>query len=192
MDIELMKSRLGISDKVVQKHILVNNPNGYRTALKECIGEAIIKKFNVWERLFPDYQGFKKVSSTKLQKQGVDFIVTDANGDEIFIDLKADVGPDYGDIFPIEIYQNDIPTMVKSKKTDYLLHIIVDDNKIRAVLVDYQECCNVAHKEAASYCASKELPYPMLISNNGSGKYIKYDYLKNDAGLNIKVVELNR
>ena len=56
-----------------KKRALVNTENGMVTAATEMLGEAIIRKFKLWNELFPNYQSVKKATSKKNQKEGIDF-----------------------------------------------------------------------------------------------------------------------
>ena len=172
MDLNNLASEFKVTEEMAQHRALVNSDNGRRTAMKELIGEKAIKRYNVWERLFPGYTSVKRCTSVKLQKSGVDFIVDE----DTFIDIKVDIGPNYENIIPVEIRQNKCFTMLSSKKTDYILHIIVDDFKRRAVLIDYQWLAKLAHKVAVCQVNHQEIPFQIFTSNNGTGEYIKLDY----------------
>lgn len=170
--LDKLAKEFNVTEESVQRRSLVNTENGRKTALKEIIGEKAIKRYNVWERLFPGYNSVKRCTSTKLQRAGVDFIIDE----DTFIDIKVDSGPDYGNIIPVEIRQNKYFTMLPSKKTDYILHIIIDDYKRRAVLIDYQWLSKLAHKVAVCQANDQTTPFQIFTSNNGTGEYIKLDY----------------
>ena len=92
MDLNNLKYIYNIDDETISKRALVDSENGRKTALKELIGEAVIKRFTLWNRLFPNYQSVKKITSKKNQKDGIDFIVTAEDGTVYNIDLKSLVG----------------------------------------------------------------------------------------------------
>lgn len=172
MDLSVLANEFKVTDLLAQHRALVNTENGRRTAMKEIIGEKAIKRYNVWERLFPGYTSVKRCTSVKLQRSGVDFIIDE----DTFIDIKVDIGPNYENIIPVEIRQNKYFTMLSSKKTDYILHIILDDYKRRVVLIDYQWLAKLAHKVAVCQANHLEIPFQIFTSNNGTGEYIKLDY----------------
>lgn len=184
MDLSVLAQEYKIKETSIKP--LVPTENGKRTALKELVGEKIIKKYQIWEHFFPDYESVKKVTTKKLQMEGVDFIINE----DTFIDLKSDIGPDYGNIIPLEIRQNGVFTMLSNKKTDWLLHIVVDDFKKRAVLIDYQWASKLAHRIAVAQVNHSEIPWPMFLSNNGTGQYIKLDYTSLPPEAKCKVLEL--
>ena len=184
--LDRLANEFKVTEAAVQRRALVNTENGRKTALKELIGEKAIKMYNVWERLFPGYNSVKRCTSTKLQRAGVDFIIDE----DIFIDIKVDSGPDYGNIIPIEIRQNRVFTMLPSKKTDYILHIIIDDYKRKAVLIDYQWLSKLAHKVAVCQANGQPTPFQIFTSNNGTGEYIKLDYTTLPAESKVVVLDL--
>ena len=156
------------------------------TKTKEAIGEAFLKKYNVFESFFPSYLAFRKITNKKLQKEGVDFIVTNKDEEEIFIDLKTDIGPDYSNIVPIEIRQYGAVTMTKDKKTDYILHVVIDDHQRKAVLFMYKHFCSIANAIAQQQTEDNKTgpfkfshdskAYEVFTSRNSTGEYIKFDY----------------
>lgn len=153
-----------------------------RTKIKEKIGEKFIKKHNIWEALFPDYLAVKKVTTKKLQLDGVDFIITDATGNAVFVDIKVVIGPDYSTV-PIEIRQNDCITFTSRKKTDYLLYIVIDDSHNSAILFDYDSISKLALRVAKAQAEEHKhigqletVPFEVFKSFNGTGEYIKFDY----------------
>lgn len=169
------------------------NPAYLRTRTKEKVGEKFIKKYNIWEELFPDYQSIKKVTTKKLQLDGVDYILTDANGDDIYIDIKCDIGYDYEDIVPLEIRQKGIFTMLSFKKTDYILHIVIDDHQRKAVLIDYQLLSKIANKISKAQIAEKKhlgqlqtVPFEVFESFNKTGEYVRLPY-KNIKHTEVKI-----
>ena len=194
MDLNNLKYIYNIDDETIAKRALVDSENGRKTALKELIGEAVIKRFTLWNRLFPNYQSVKKITSKKNQKDGIDFMVTTEDGTIYNIDLKSLVG-NYewdgtersdGKTFeqdviraPIELRQNGIFTNTSSKKTDYLLYIWTDPDTAQSTysLLDYKMISDVSYKCDKVVCENKKvepLPYIHHTSNNGTGEYILF------------------
>lgn len=182
MDLLLLKTRYGIKDKDIEKRALVDSENGRRTALKEMIGEKYIIQNNVFKdfvenELHREYNGYKKVTSVKMQRAGVDYIVY-AGDEELYVDLKSLVGPSYEKI-PLELTQNNIWTNTTSKMTDYHLYVVHDDYHHTRKWVPYadivKECKK--HKPALIYSDDRtscrfEWGSDVYTSNNGSGRYI--------------------
>lgn len=194
MDLNNLKYIYNIDDETIAKRALVDSENGRKTALKELIGEAVIKRFALWNRLFPNYQSVKKITSKKNQKDGIDFMVTAEDGTIYNIDLKSLVG-NYewdgtersdGKTFeqdviraPIELRQNGIFTNISSKKTDYLLYIWTDPDTAQSTysLLDYKMISDISYKCDKVVCENKKmepLPYIHHTSNNGTGEYILF------------------
>lgn len=192
MDLSNLKYAYNIDDKTIAKRALVDSENGRKTALKELIGEASIKRFALWNRLFPNYQSVKKATGKKNQKDGIDFIVTTEDGTVYNIDLKSLVG-NYewdcnersdGKTFeqgvikaPIELRQNGTFTNLPSKKTDYLLYIWTDPDTTQSIysLLDYKMISDISYKCDKVVCENRKmepLPYVHYTSNNGTGEYI--------------------
>lgn len=185
-NLEYYKNRYKITDTMVNSRALMDNDNSRRTATKELIGEYFVKEFNIWERLFPNYNSVKKVTSEKLQRSGVDYIIND----DTFVDIKCDIGPDYANCIPIELSQFNNPSNTLDKKTDYVVHIIIDDFKERVVMANYAWVCELCEKVRKD--AKEGRPtFPIFTSNNGTGEYIKVDYVnmptegKLKAGLKV-------
>lgn len=184
-----------------EKRALVKNENGVKTAMTEMLGEAIIKHFNLWEVLFPDNNGWKKITAKKMQKAGVDYEVYSSTNETIYIDIKVCVGPDYSmkdedfngtptrlirsAAVPIEIYQNEVFTNTKGKLTDYLLYIIAEDRGISYCLMPYEDVVNISLQHKKQYELQDSVNGRVAVltnkgafkwhkSNNGSGTYIKF------------------
>lgn len=179
-----------------EKRALVKNENGTRTALKEMIGEAIIKESRLFDLFFPDNIGFKKISSKKLQKAGADYEVYLSDNQTVYVDLKSLVGPDYT-MYPddyvspkriikdqkaivVEIYQNDLFTNYSSKMTDFVLYTIADSTGVYAYLVPYKAVVDLSKEHKAKYIVEGDIAKRVqsgylkwYTSNNGSGIYIK-------------------
>ena len=196
---EIYFKKFDIDRTKAEKRALFKNDNGITTAMTEMLGEKIIKQFHIFDELFPDNIGYKKVCSKKLQKAGVDYEVYNEN-EIIYIDIKVCVGPDYSmnaddfnnhsDVIeskavPIEIYQNNVFTNTKGKLTDYMLYIIADNSGISYSLLSYEDVMKISmdHKRKLE-CFDTEKgrdakyinkgAYKWHTSNNGSGTYIKF------------------
>lgn len=183
-----------------KKRALVKNENGMITAATEMCGEKYIKESHLFDLLFPDNIGWKKVTSKKLQKSGADYEIYFEYNDSfssLYIDIKVCIGPNYNmssDDYnqptrlcqpvkkgvPVEIYQNDIFTFSKGKLTDYVLYIIMDEDGIFYKLFSYDEIRKICleHKKefdlrGGTATIVNKGKYKWHKSNNGSGIYIK-------------------
>ena len=191
--------KFDIDKTKAEKRALVKNDNGITTAMTEMLGEKIIKQFHIFDELFPENIGYKKVVSKKFQKAGVDYEVYNEN-ETLYIDIKVCVGPDYSmnaddfnntsDVLeskavPIEIYQNNVFTNTKGKLTDYMLYIIADNSGISYLLLSYEDVMKISmdHKRQIEYFYTEKGKiakyinkgaYKWHTSNNGSGIYIKF------------------
>lgn len=192
-------NKYGISLQMAEKKALVKNENGMITAATEMVGDKIIKLNSLFDKLFPNNTGYKKETRKKYQKLGVDYWVFDENGEEIAIDIKVNIGPDYSmeksdytntEIehkdslsIPVEIYQNGDFTNSDDKLTDYMLYFILDNNNQYYKLIEYSKIRNISlkHKyvdEAVSYSPLtvkrvNKGDFSWHQSNNGTGIYIK-------------------
>jgi hypothetical protein len=188
MELDELIKQYNISDVDIKKNMLQRSENAYRTSAKELICNKLIKRGKLFERFCKSmgwqYNGYKKISSAKMQRAGVDFVIhCNINGMEkdIYIDLKGCVGTKY-DFAPVEIYQNNQFTNTKSKLTDYMLYIAVDDYKPpRFRFISYDEICrySLTYKHKVEYNGDiaffKRHP-DCKISNNGSGEYVVSDF----------------
>ena len=196
---EIYFKKFDIDRTKAEKRALVKNDNGITTAMTEMLGEKIIKQFHIFDELFPENIGYKKVVSKKFQKAGVDYEVYNGN-ETLYIDIKVCVGPDYSmnaddfnntsDVLeskavPIEIYQNNVFTNTKGKLTDYMLYIIADNSGISYILLSYEDVMKISmeHKRQIEYFYTEKRKiakyinkgaYKWHTSNNGSGIYIKF------------------
>ena len=197
---EIYFKRFNIDRTKAEKRALVKNSNGITTAMTEMLGEKIIKQFKIFDEVFPENTGYKRVVSKKFQKAGVDYEVYNEN-EIIYIDIKVCVGPDYSMMpedyndpsnaieskaIPIEIYQNGIFTNTKGKLTDFMLYIIADNSGISYSLLPYEEIMKISmdHKRQVEYYMEEDYrrfarfinkgAYKWYTSNNGSGIYIKF------------------
>ena len=148
------------------------------------------------------YIGYKKETRIKQQKAGCDYIIYMPNNEELYVDLKVCIGPNYNMVeddyndkndyteaikdgvpkgVPIEVYQNNNFTFSKGKLTDYVLFIIMDSDGITYSLLDYDKVHKIAleHKKqwdtrggSATLVNKGRMKWHR--SNNGSGIYIKY------------------
>ena len=196
---EIYFKKFDIDRTKAEKRALVKNDNGITTTMTEMLGEKIIKQFHIFDELFPENTGYKKVVSKKFQKAGVDYEVYNEN-ETLYIDIKVCVGPDYSmnaddfnntsDVLeskavPIEIYQNNVFTNTKGKLTDYMLYIIADNSGISYLLLSYEDVMKISmeHKRQIEYFYTEKGKiakyinkgaYKWHTSNNGSGIYIKF------------------
>lgn len=192
MELEELIKQYSVSDDDIKKNMLQRNENAYRTSAKELICNKLIKRGKLFERFCNSmgwqYNGYKKVTSVKMQRSGVDFIIyCNINGVEkdIYIDLKGCVGTKY-DFAPVEIMQNMIFTNTKSKLTDYMLYICIDDYRPpRFRFVPYDEICKISldYKPTletnGDVCFFKFKP-EVKVSNNKSGHYVVAEELPID------------
>lgn len=169
-------------------------PPEERTTSKEKWGEKAIKENHLWDILFPNNLGHKKITDKRQQKLGVDFKIHTESGD-INVDIKVLIGPDYTEGLPIEIYQRptreaDVPssytfTNRSSKLTDWMVYIVLDRNGFRVYKIPY----SVIHAESLKYkwhfeevMTNKGLSYKCIKdealqkSFNGTGYYVKINF----------------
>ena len=85
---EMYLKKFDIDRTKAEKRALVKNDNGITTAMTEMLGEKIIKQFHIFDELFPENTGYKKVVSKKFQKAGVDYEVYNEN-ETLYIDIKV-------------------------------------------------------------------------------------------------------
>lgn len=184
MELDELIKQYNISDDDIKKNMLQRSENAYRTSAKELICNKLIKRGKLFERFCNamdwQYNGYKKISSAKMQRAGVDFVIhCNINGMEkdIYIDLKGCVGTKY-DFAPVEIMQNMVFTNTKSKLTDYMLYIAIDDYKpprfrfvpydeIRKISLDYKPTLEMN----GDVCFFKFKP-EVKVSNNKSGHFV--------------------
>lgn len=175
--LEELKTHMMITDEEIYDNAIIKNQNGLRTSLKEIIGDRTF--INAYRRLFPNAVSFTKIKDLRLQKSGIDYIVTLLDGKTYNIDIKSCVGPAYvmkpEDYIsptrisskwavPIELTQNGKKTNTEDKLTDYMVYIIHDELGTRVFLFDYSTIMDLSTKEGI---------YTKYTSNNGSGEYIK-------------------
>lgn len=195
IDLQEYINLLKLNPETIWARALYKNENGYRTAAKEMIGEKIIQKFHLFDILFPENIGFKKITDKKRQKAGADYIIYYPNN-EYYIDLKVCFGPSYTmkmedylkptriigyqPAIPVEIYQNDIFTNNSCKITDYMLYLIIDENGLRAYLIDYNVIRKISKEHKGEIKVENNVAkkvqtgtFKWYTSNNGSGIYIK-------------------
>lgn len=169
-----------------RKRALVNSENGMITAATEMLGEAIIRKFRLWNQIFPNYQSVKKATSKRNQLDGIDYFVTLEDDTVVNVDIKICCGPSFSldknqcykepekqrtlssmNQAPIELKQNGFRTFTSRKKTDYLLFIFADGNGISYANVAYDDVLKIVDENIKD----KGI-YLHHISNNKSGEYI--------------------
>ena len=184
-------------EKAAKKALIKDNENAIITAATEMCGDKYIKQEHLFDKLFPENTGYKKENRVKQQKAGCDYIVYMPNDEELYIDIKVCIGPnfnmvedDYNDIsqadttkkgVPIEIYQNGSFSFCKGKLTDYVLFIIMDNDGITYSLFSYDKIYEIAYahrKQWDTRGGSATLINKGIMkwhrSNNGSGIYIKW------------------
>jgi hypothetical protein len=133
-----------------------NQPASDRTTAKEKWGEKAIKENHLWDILFPNNLGWKKITDKRTQKLGVDFKIHTDSGD-VNVDIKVCVGSNYTEGLPVEIYQRpvreaDIPssytfTNLSSKLTDWMVYLVLDNAGFRVYKIPY----SVIHAESVKY-----------------------------------------
>ena len=176
-----------------KKRALVSSENGMVTAATEMLGEAIIRKFKLWNELFPNYQSVKKATSKKNQTEGIDFFITEEDGNVVNVDIKVCCGPDFsfnkdycyrnpecyrtigpteGNInkqAPIELKQNGVRTFTSRKKTDYILFIFADTYGVSYANLSYENILTIVDENIG-----------------------KYEYIVDERGFEKKVFNTNR
>ena len=190
-------NKYGINLSLAKSKALVNTENGMITAATEMVGDKIIKLNSLFDKLFPNNTGYKKETKKKYQTAGVDYWVFDEKGNEIAIDIKVNIGPDYNmektdytntEIehkqslsIPVEIYQNGFFTNSSDKLTDYMLYLVLDNNNEYYKLIEYNKIREISlkHKYVEKLVAPRtvervnEGDFSWHTSNNGTGVYIK-------------------
>lgn len=190
-----------ITDKMAEKAAIYKSESGYKTAKKELIGDAVIRKYNLFDSLFPNNLGYRKISKkTKEDKEkqlaGIDYEVYTEEG-VINVDLKSLVGQNYNmtlkDYYNpedfkadtkgvvIEIYQNDIFTNSNDKRTDVMLYTICDEDGIYYSAIRYQDIQKISEQHTIIQKMNKDGTFDKKvngkyfhhISFNGTGVYIK-------------------
>ena len=179
-----------IYDNVIEE--INNQPSRERTTAKEKWGEKSIKDNHLWDILFPDNLGHKKITNKREQKLGVDFKIHTEDGD-INVDIKVLIGPDYTEGLPVEIYQRptrepDVMssytfTNRSSKLTDWMVYIVLDKSGFRVYKIPY----SVIHSESVKY----KWKTVEIMSNKGlCYKLEKHPALQksfNDTGFFVKI-----
>ena len=178
-----------IYDTVIEE--INNKPISDRTVEKEKFGEKAIKENNLWDILFPNNLGWKKITDKRQQKLGVDFKIHTETGD-VNVDIKVLIGPDYSEGLPVEIYQRpvreaDIPssytfTNRSSKLTDYMVYIVLDRNGFFVYKIPYDIVRTVSLKYKFHYeevmtnkgLCTKCIKDPALMKSfNNTGFFVK-------------------
>lgn len=171
-----------------------NQPASDRTTAKEKWGEKALKENNLWDILFPNNLGWKKITDKRQQKLGVDFKIHTDSGD-VNVDIKVCVGFNYTEGLPCEIYQRpvrepDVPssysfTNRSSKLTDWMVYIVLDKAGFRVYKIPY----SVIHSESVKYkwrtvetmsdkglCYKLEKHEALQKSFNGTGWFVKVNF----------------
>lgn len=165
-----------------------------RTNEKERWGDLAIKDRHLWDVLFPNNVGWKKITDKRTQKLGVDYKIFTSDG-EINVDIKVCIGNDYTEGLPVEVYQrpireSDVPssytfTNRSSKLTDFMVYIVLDRSGFRVYNVPYQEIRRVSKQYMWHFeevMTNKGLCYKCIKSPelcksfNKTGYYVKYDF----------------
>ena len=181
-----------------KKRALVCSENGIVTAATEMLGEAIIRKFKLWNELFPNYQSVKKATSKKNQIEGIDFFITKEDGTVVNIDIKVCCGSDFsfnkdycyrnpecyrtvkvvkGTInkqAPIELKQNGVRTFTSRKKTDYILFIFADTYGISYANLSYEKILTIVDGCISKYNYVNEHGFVRKVFNEERGPYKHY------------------
>lgn len=168
-------NEFGIDLDKAKKRALVNTENGMITAATEMLGEAIIRKFKLWNEIFPNYQSVKKATSKKNQTDGIDFFVTAEDGTVFNVDIKVCCGPDFNfnkehcyrnpENFrviepnaglinkqaPIELKQNGMRTFTSRKKTDFILFIFADNYGVSYANLSYENVLTIVDESISRY-----------------------------------------
>lgn len=169
-------------------------PTFERTTAKEKWGEKVIKENHLWDILFPNNLGWKKITDKRQQKLGIDFKIH-TESEDINVDIKVCVGFNYTEGLPLEIYQRpvseaDIPssysfTNRSSKLTDFIVYLVLDNAGFRVYKIPY----SVIHAESVKYkwrtvevmsnrglCYRLEKPSELQKSWNGTGYFVKINF----------------
>lgn len=180
------------------KRALVCSENGMITAATEMLGEAIIRKFKLWNELFSNYQSVKKATSKKNQTEGIDFFITKEDGTVVNIDIKVCCGHDFsfnkeycyrnpecyrtvkavkGTInkqAPIELKQNGARTFTSRKKTDYILFIFADTYGISYANLSYEKILTIVDGCISKYKYVNEHGFVRKVFDEERGTYKHY------------------
>lgn len=188
-------TEFNINVNEAKKNALLHSQNAVTTAATELLGEAIIKKYRLWNALFPNYKSVKKATSKKNQKEGIDFFITTEDDTVYTVDLKVCCGPDYTagqrcykeptrliklpdgyvlNAAPIELTQNNIRTFTSSKKTDFLLFIFADNNGISYTLIDYITILNVVDEHIDKLVTEKNGLKQRVAVEKNRGSLVHY------------------
>lgn len=169
-------------------------PTSERTTAKEKWGEDAIKENHLWDILFPENLGYKKITDKRQQKLGVDFKIHTETMD-VNVDIKVCVGFNYTEGLPLEIYQRpvremDVPssytfTNRSSKLTDFIVYIVLDNVGFRVYKIPY----SVIHDESIKYkwktmetmtnrglCYKLEKHPALQKSWNNTGYFVKINF----------------
>lgn len=195
---EELAEYFNVTDEQAKKYAVKKDAPGIRVAKKELIGEAYIKKEHIFDILFPNNIGFKKITNKKLQKAGADYIIFLPNDENVYIDIKSCIGKDYTmktedyvkptrvikgqDAIPVEIEQYGVFSNFSSKITDFILYLLFDESGMRYYLVDYHNVIVPISKEHKGKIVVKD----GKAYKEQTGKY-KWHFSKNGTGLFIKV-----
>ena len=176
-------------DTVIEE--INNQPASERTTAKEKWGEKAIKENHLWDILFPNNLGWKKITDKRQQKLGVDFKIHTENGD-VNVDIKVLIGPDYP-LLPLEIAQRPLRepdtlssytfTNRSSKLTDWMVYLVLDKSGFRVYKIPY----SVIHAESIKY---KFKTVEVMCDKGLCYKWVKHESLQksfNGTGYFVKI-----
>lgn len=160
------------------------NATRNRTQKKEAIGRQLLEDSGLLNKWFKDNKGYKWVEEKYEQLEGTDYLLWTKRDNEVSIDIKSCIGPDYQRI-PVEYeqyteeYGDWQRTFTNDKKTDFLLFINIstNDEKIDFVLVNYRWLV----KEIDKVIAGEKTIFDQTIpkeSFNHTGTYFTIDLEK--------------
>ena len=191
-------TEFNIDLNIAKKRALFNSEDGMITVATEMLGEAIIRKFKLWNELFPNYQSVKKATSKKNQKEGIDFFITKEDGTVVNIDIKVCCGTDFsfskdycyrnpecyrtvklikGTInkqAPIELNQKGVRTFTSRKKTDYILFIFADTYGISYANLSYEKVLTIVDGCISKYKYVNEHGFVRKVFDEERGPYKHY------------------
>lgn len=154
---DLYFKKFGVDLKEAERR---NFYGDYLPVAVEMLGDAILKEYNIFPKMFGEGCKIEKIENKILQKRGIDYIVDDCK-----IDIKVCCGPDYTKC-PLEIRQYG-KTAYVGKETDMLLYILADWRGIRIVPYAY-----TSYVKFVDDAIKNPKAYDIKISRNGTGAYV--------------------
>lgn len=168
-----------------------------KTQKKEKIGRKLLEDSGLLDKWFKNNKGYQWVEDEDTQLSGVDYFLTSQHDNQVAIDIKCCIGPDYKRI-PVEydqytdMYGEWRRTITDDKRTDFLLYINVSMNeeKIDFVIVNYRwmvkEMDRVEKGEKTIF--DQTMPKE---SFNGTGHYFTIDLEKCQQSRQMVVEEMD-